>query len=153
MQKHDIAFSYTAYEKINEYGETLELMGVPDKVSYEHLLKCCVIGCLTAMYDTEKLGKVYMPLIRKRQDLGLWLRLLKKTDYAYGIHQPLAKYRVRSNSISSNKTDAAAYTWRLYRDVEKLNFCKSIYYFSHYALRGVLRQKLPGFARKLGVLD
>lgn len=153
MQDKDIAFSYSAYEKVDEQGQPLGLMGVPDKVNYDQLLKCCVIGCLTAIYDTHKLGKVYMPLIRKRQDLGLWLRLLKKVDYAYGIQQPLAQYRVRSGSISSNKSNAAVYTWRLYREIEQLNLLKASYYFSHYAVRGVLRTKFPGIARKLHILD
>jgi hypothetical protein len=104
------------------------------------------------MYDTQYFGKVYMPNILKRQDFGLWLELLKRTKYAYGLNERLAQYRVRSNSISSNKLSAAQYTWRLYRDVEKLNFLKSSYYFSHYALRGLLRTKAPALARKLGVL-
>lgn len=153
MQDKDIAFSYSAYEKVDEQGQPLGLMGVPDKVNYDQLLKCCVIGCLTAIYDTHKLGKVYMPLIRKRQDFGLWLRLLSKVDYAYGIQQPLAQYRVRSGSISSKKSNAAAYTWRLYREVEQLNLLKASYYFSHYAVRGVLRTKFPSLARKLHILD
>lgn len=153
MQDKDIAFSYSAYEKIDEQGQPLGLMGVPEKVNYDQLLKCCVIGCLTAIYDTHKLGKVYMPLIRKRQDFGLWLRLLKKVEYAYGIQQPLAQYRVRSGSISSKKSNAAAYTWRLYREVEQLNLIKASYYFSHYAVRGVLRTKFPSLARKLHILD
>lgn len=153
MIQRNIAFSYSAYEKVNEKGLVLGVMGVPDKVSYEQLLKCCVIGCLTAMYDTSKLNKTYMPLIRKRQDLGLWLCLLKKTDYAYGIQEVLAQYRVRSGSVSSKKRNAAAFTWQLYREVEKLNLTKSCYFFSHYAVRGLLRQKFPRLARILGVLD
>lgn len=153
MQDKDIAFSYSAYEKVDEQGNALGLMGVPNKVNYDQLLKCCFIGCLTVIYDTHKLGKIYMPLIRKRQDFGLWLRLLKKVDYAYGIQQPLAQYRVRSGSISSNKSNAAAYTWRLYRDVEQLNLLKASYCFAHYAVRGVLRSRFPNLARKLGVLD
>lgn len=153
MNYNGVAFSYSGYNKIDENGQSLGSIGVPEKVNYDQLLKCCVIGCLTAMYDVHKLGKVYMPLIRKRQDLGLWLRLLKKIDYAYGIQQPLAEYRVRPGSISSKKSDAAAYTWRLYREVENLSLCKSSYYFSHYAVRGVLRTRFPFLARKLGVLD
>lgn len=153
MQQKDIAFSFSAYEKIDEQGNLLGFMGVPEKVNYDQLLKCCVIGCLTAMYDTEKLGKVYMPLIRKRQDLGLWLCLLKKTEFAYGIQEKLGQYRLRKGSISSNKANAASFTWRLYRDVEKLGLLKSSYYFLHYAVRGVLRQKFPALAKKLGVLD
>ena len=112
----------------------------------------CSIGCLTAIYDTEYFGKVTMPLIRKRQDLGLWLRLLKRSDYAYGLNEPLAQYRVRADSISANKANAAKFTWRLYREVEGLNLVKASYYFSHYAVSGLLRTKAPGLARMLGVL-
>lgn len=152
MQNNDIAFSYSAYERINENGKPIDTVGVPTKVNYSDLLKVCSIGCLTAMYDTKKLGKVYMPLIRKRQDLGLWLRILKKVPYAYGIQQPLARYQVRPDSISANKRSAARYTWRLYRDVEHLNFAKAIYYFCFYAVNGVFRTKFPHIARKLGLL-
>ena len=106
---------------------------------YSDLLKVCSIGCLTAIYDTQRVGKVYMPLIRKRQDLGLWLKILKLVKSAKGIDTPLAIYRIREDSISSNKLSAARYTWRLYRDVEGLRFIPALYYFSHYAFNGVIR--------------
>lgn len=153
MQRNDYAFTYTAYEKVDEHGKVFGKIGVPSKVSYNQLLKTCVIGCLTAVYDTEKLGKVYMPLIRKRQDFGLWLKILKKIDFAYGINESLAFYTVRDDSISANKKSAAQFTWKLYRDIEKLNLIKASYYFSHYAIRGVLRTKFPKIARFIGVLD
>ncbi|MCG3727439.1 glycosyltransferase family 2 protein [Vibrio cincinnatiensis] len=141
MQKNDIAFSFSAYHKVDEQGVNIGKVDVPEKVTYQKLLKCCVIGCLTAIYDTQKLGKVYMPLIRKRQDFGLWLHILKKCDSAYGLNIPLAKYRIRKDSISSNKLKAAQYNWKLYREVEKLSLFKSVYYFSHYAINGVLRSR------------
>lgn len=153
MQANNYPFTYAAYDKIDENGQVLGHVGVPNRVSYSDLLKTCSIGCLTAMYDTQYFGKVYMPNIRKRQDFGLWLELLKRTKYAYGLNETLAQYRVRSDSISANKLSAAQYTWRLYRDVEKLNLLKSSYYFSHYAVRGLLRTKAPALARKLGVLQ
>ena len=153
MQQTGAVFTCSAYEKIDVNGNPLGQVGVPAKVEYSDLLKTCSIGCLTAMYDTEYFGKIYMPNIRKRQDFGLWLELLKKTKYVYGINETLAKYRVRSDSISANKLNAAQYTWRLYRDLENLNLVKSIFYFSHYAVRGLLRVKAPSLARKLGLLE
>lgn len=152
MQTQNSAFSYTAYERIDENDKSRGLVGVPPTVTYHQMLKTSVIGCLTAMYDTQVLGKVYMPDIRKRQDYGLWLKLLKLIPEAHGLQQPLAQYRMRSGSISSNKLNTATYNWRLYRDIEKLSFLKSCYYFSHYAVRGLLRNKCPGLARKLGVM-
>lgn len=82
-----------------------------------------------------------MPIIKKRQDLGLWLKLLKRVGRAYGITDELAAYRVHSASISSNKLSAASYTWRLYRDVERLNMAQAGYYFFHYAFNGIFRSK------------
>lgn len=152
MQENNVAFSYTAYEKINEQGEVVGTVNVPDRVSYSDLLKVCSIGCLTAMYDTHRLGKIYMPDIRKRQDLGLWLRILKKERCAYGIQQVLGRYQLRSGSISANKFSAAQYTWRLYRQIENLNFFVASYYFSHYAVNGILRNKMPQLAKTIGVL-
>ena len=32
------------------------------------------------------------------EDYTLWLKILKKIDYAYGIDKSLAKYRIRNNS-------------------------------------------------------
>lgn len=152
MQENNYPFTYAAYDKVNESDEVFGHVGVPSKVAYSDLLKSCSIGCLTAIYNTEYFGKVYMPLIRKRQDLGLWLKLLKKTEYAYGLNETLGLYKVRSDSISANKKSAALFTWRLYREVEKINLLKAIYYFSHYAVRGLLRTKYPGVARALGIL-
>ena len=152
MLLNNVDFSYSAYQKSNEEGDVLGDVNVPAKVSYEDLLKVCSIGCLTAIYDVRRLGKIYMPLIRRRQDLGLWLRILRKVPFAYGLNEPLAQYRVRSDSISANKKIAAQYTWRLYRDIEELSLMRSLYFFSHYAVNGVLRSKLPRFARFIGRL-
>ena len=152
MQENEYPFTFSAYDKIDVNGLVFGHVGVPDIVSYSDLLKMPSIGCLTAIYDRRYFGKVYMPLIRKRQDLGLWLSLLKKTEYAYGLNETLAQYRVRNNSISANKADAAKFTWRLYREVEGLNFLKASFYFSSYAVRGFLRTKVPGLAKYLGVL-
>lgn len=153
MQEKKVDLVCSAYEKINENNEVIGIVNVPEKVCYTDMLKMSTIGCLTAIYDTERLGKVYMPLIRKRQDLGLWLRILRKTNYAYGLNEVLAKYQVREGSISSNKFSAAQYTWRLYRDFEELNLARSIYYFFHYSVNGVIRTKFPNLAKKIGRLS
>ena len=142
MEEQDIALSYTSYYRIKETsGKIIYQFYVPEKVDYSELLKQNIIGCLTAIYDTQKIGKVYMPNIDKRQDFGLWLNILKKVPYAYGMIEPLASYRVRISSVSSNKILASKYNWKLYREVEKLPLYKAIYYFGWYTYRSVLQYK------------
>lgn len=141
MQAQNIPFSYTSYDLTNEDDEDKGEFLVNGKVDYYSLLKTCDIGCLTAIYDTSVLGKVDMPIILRRQDYGLWLRLLKKTPFAYALEDKLATYRLRKNSISSNKRKAAAYQWKIYREIEKLSLVKSSYHFVQYALNGLLKYK------------
>lgn len=142
MKDNSIGFACSAYKRVSEDGAQIDVITPPKVVTYHDLLKVCTVGCLTAIYDTKLVGKVYMPLIRKRQDLGLWLRLLSSVPFCYGMQEPLATYRVRPDSISANKINAARYTWRLYREVEQLSFLRAAYYFCHYAKNGVLRNKM-----------
>ena len=147
MMHNQASLSFTAYQKIDMNGNSIGYMGVPKRVDYTTLLKSNLIGCLTAIYDTNAIGKVYMPEIRTRQDYGLWLFILReKTSVAYGLNEVLATYLVRNDSISSNKKNAAVSTFKLYRDVEKLGNIKSAYYFCQYAVRGFIKAKYPRLA-------
>jgi len=140
MQDHKCELSFTAYESIEELtGETIKKITVPLRVDYETLLKQNIMGCLTVIYDTQRLGKVMMPDIIKRQDYALWLNLLKQVPYAYGLDEPLAYYRVRNFSVSSNKIIASKYHWRVLRDIERLPLYKAIYYFGWYTYKSIIK--------------
>jgi len=129
MLDNDIEFSYSSYELIDEDGNQLHINKDPlSKINYKELLKENQIGCLTAIYDQVKLGKCYMPLIRKRQDYGLWLNILKKVEYGYKVPANLAFYRVRTSSISSNKLDLLKYNYELFHIHEKLSALQAFYY-------------------------
>ncbi len=148
MVEKDAVLSYTAYRKIDSAGRPSQgVVHAPPFVTYESLLNTCAIGCLTVIYDTAKIGKVFMPDIARRQDYGLWLRILRPEPLrkdslapskllAIGIDKPLALYRVHDHGISRNKIRAAYYQWRIYRECEELSFYKSLYHFLHYAYHG-----------------
>ncbi len=152
MREKEAAFSYGAYERVDEKGRHLSPVGVPDRLRYGELLKTCYVGCLTAMYDTNVFGKRYMPLIRRRQDYALWLDLLRDGETAMGLNEVLGIYRVRSGSISANKASTSLYTWRMYREVEALSLARSAWCFTHQTGRAVVRHRMPGLARRLGWL-
>jgi len=141
MEDNNLSFTYSSYNLIDENGNELGNFKTKEKIDYKGMLKTCSVGCLTAIYDTKKLGKVYMPLIRKRQDYGLWLKILKEIDSTKGILESLATYRILKDSVSSNKIKAAQYQWKIYREVEKLNIFRSIYYFLYYTYHGIVKYK------------
>ncbi len=139
MLLNDVSLSYSWYQKFSIQGDG----GVVKsrlEVNYQQLLYSNVIGCLTAMYDAEVLGKRYMPTIRKRQDMGLWLDILKDVKQAKAIPEVLAKYRVDSG-MTQNKFKVLKWQWLFYRDVVKLSWFSSIRCFCIYALLGFIKYK------------
>lgn len=129
MEENSYDFTYTWYEKINEEGKVInEIVKSKDKIDYNKLLKSNEIGCLTAIYNQDSLGKVFMPLIRKRQDYALWLQVLKKTEYGYCLKNSLAYYRLVKESVSSDKISLIKYNWNIFRKIEKFGLRKSFFY-------------------------
>lgn len=137
MQKNKVAFSYTGYQKFNESG----LQGVvipPVSATYKKLIVSNFIGCLTVIYDQFILGKQYMPLIRKRQDFGLWLKLLSECNIARGMPEVLAYYSV-DTGMSQNKFNILKWQWLFYRKELNLSFIKTAYIFPIYAYKGIFK--------------
>lgn len=139
MEDTGVFFTYTAYQKFSENGLG-SIITPPLQVTYKKLLYSNVIGCLTAMFNAEALGRQEMPLIRKRQDMGLWLKLLKKSHTAYAIPDVLALYRVDSG-MTQNKLNAAKYQWEFYRNVVGLNLYQATWYFIWYAVNGFIKYR------------
>jgi teichuronic acid biosynthesis glycosyltransferase TuaG len=140
MKDEGVGFSYSGYTRMSEGGELLGSVQPPAEVTYQSLLYSNVIGCLTVVLDRERLELGRMPLIRKRQDYAFWLQLLKNGGTAKCYPGDLAFYRVRTGSISSNPFDASIYTWRVYRDVEKLSITRSSFYLGSHLLKSLLKR-------------
>jgi teichuronic acid biosynthesis glycosyltransferase TuaG len=141
MKESGVEVSFTAYRKMDPSGKLMGTVQVPEKVKYHNLLKTNSIGMLTAIYDREKVGTRFLPDILKRQDYALWLQILRDGHVARGLNQVLAHHRIHGSSISRNKADAARYQWRVYRELEGLGRVKSAWYFAHYAVYGLLKNR------------
>ncbi|WP_412494848.1 glycosyltransferase family 2 protein [Vibrio cyclitrophicus] len=89
---NNVYLCYSDYRHIDELGSCLNyIRRTPNQVSYASLLKENVLGCLTVVYDAEEIGKFYMPIIRKRQDFGLWLTILKTVGCAKKVPWRISK--------------------------------------------------------------
>lgn len=141
MEKNNYYFTFSKYQQMFENGtKTNKFISAPKTIDYRKALLYNPVGCLTAVYNQEKLGKVYMPLIRKRQDYGLWLKILKKTK-GYGLDENLAYYRLRESSMSANKLEMIKWHWILYRNIEKMSVLSSMKYIIIYVFVKILKIK------------
>jgi glycosyltransferase involved in cell wall biosynthesis len=117
MKEKDCCLSFTSYYTCDYDGTINGKVIVPKTLTLSQEKKDNKIGCLTAIYDTSKYGKFYMPTIRKRQDWALFLNILKQCHKAYALQEPLAIYRDVPGSISSNKLNLIKYNAKVYREV------------------------------------
>lgn len=130
MAEKNCALCYSSYVVCNDKNKETGITIAPERISFNMLKRDNKIGCLTAIYDTEKLGKkYYMPQLRKRHDWGLFLAILRDCHMAYGITEPLAWYRHRSHSVSSNKLSLITYNIQIYETVLNFPRWKAILYF------------------------
>lgn len=137
MKKTGAKFSCTAYEQMDVDGNKLhKALFLPEKTSYQKCIRLAnPMGNLTVMYDQQALGKFQVPMIKKRNDFALWLQILKKTPYCYGMQEILGTYRLgRKGSVSSNKLKQGKYHWQLYHDIEKHNVVRSAYEMCFWAV-------------------
>ncbi len=142
MKKTGYNFTCTAYEQIKENGRSLKRIVRPrKKCNYNRMLLDCPVGNSTVMYNVENMGKFKVPNIRKRNDDALWLTMLKKEKYIWGMDEVLMRYRIRQNSISSNKLKVIKYHWILYRDIEHLSILRSIFHIGYWCFIKTLRIK------------
>lgn len=130
MKEKDCALCSASYITCNDQNEEDGIFISPERISFSMLKRDNKIGCLTAVYDTQLLGgKYYMPALQKRQDWGLFLNILKKSHLAYAITEPLAYYRHRSHSVSSNKFSLINYNIKVYETVLGFSHLKAYAYF------------------------
>lgn len=117
MKKKDCAMSYTSHLTCDESDNVNGIVVCPKEHKLSDSKRDNKLGFSTVMYDTEKVGKVFMPTIRKRQDWGLNMTVLKQCGVAYGLVEPLTFYRRGQESLSKNKLSLAKYHIAVYQVV------------------------------------
>ncbi|NQT22679.1 MAG: glycosyltransferase [Candidatus Omnitrophica bacterium] len=143
MKEKKATLSYTSYEKMDEEGIARGIVQIDETVNYRRLLRSNIIACSSAIYDSKKTGKRYMAEgLSTQEDYTLWLDILRSGNSAYGLNEPLMKYRVRKESVSRNKIRTAKDQWYIYRKKEKMPLLKSIYYFAHYVHKSVRKYSI-----------
>ncbi len=141
MQKNNYAFTMSSYYIMNENAVLKNrIIQVPNVIDYNGYLKNTIIGCLTVMINREITGKFKMPIIKSSHDMALWLDLMKRGFNVYGLNEPLAYYRIVSNSNTSKKWKAAKDVWRVYRKHEHLSFLYSVFNFVLYAYNAIKKR-------------
>lgn len=100
MSENNYAFTYHNYSEIDEEGNALgvEVSGI-GKVGKFAMFSCCWPGCLSVMYDKNKIGDIQIIPVAKNNDTAMWLKVVRKAP-CHLLNENLARYRRRANSIT-----------------------------------------------------
>ena len=129
MENHGYSFSYTSYCEIDyDSEETGVLVRGPKRISKAGMFSFCWPGCLTVMYDREKVGLIQIEDVKKNNDYAMWLKISKIAD-CFLFDECLAKYRRGRQGSISNHSYFTLIKWhfRLFRDAEKMNPVSSFF--------------------------
>ena len=94
---------------------------IKETCDYKYLLHNTIIATSSVIIDRTILGDFRMPLRRGGQDYATWLMLLRNGCIARGINEALVKYRISSNSLSSNKFKSIKQIWEIQTQDEEIN--------------------------------
>ncbi len=143
MKANQIYFSYTKYEEIDTNSNPLGiLVSGPKRITKIGMNNYCWLGCLTVMYDAERVGVIQIKDIKKNNDYAMWLKVCKIAD-CHLLDESLALYRRgRSGSISTNSISTMMkWHYKLFRLAEEKNAMSA---FVH-----TFRNMIFGFLKKL----
>ena len=141
MRDNGYHFSYTNYIEIDEESKANgKSVTGPKRISKHGMYNYCWMGCLTVMYDAEKVGLVQIADIKKNNDYAMWLKVCKKAN-CYLLDETLARYRKRSGSISNHGyMKLIKWHYKLYREAENKNPISSFVLTVRNLFFGVLKK-------------
>ena len=143
MLRNKYYFSYTNYEEIDFNGnKTKVIVTGPKVISKTGMFNYCWPGCLTVMYDREKIGLIQIEDIKKNNDYAMWLKVCKKAQ-CYLLDDNLAEYRRgRRGSISTHGyKELIKWHYRLFRYAEHESILRSFYNTVKNMIYGIYKKR------------
>ncbi|MCH5307081.1 MAG: glycosyltransferase family 2 protein [Prevotella sp.] len=128
MEENNYAFSYTNYLEIDKDSKTTgKIVSGPKRITKIGMFAFCWPGCLTVMYDVQKVGLVQIANIKKNNDYAMWLKACKRAD-CYLLDDCLARYRRGRNGSISTHGYITLIKWhyKLFHEAEKMNIFFSV---------------------------
>lgn len=142
MVENGYAFSYTGYEEMDEksHATGISISG-PNHVNKFGMYAFCWLGCLTVMYNREKIGLLQIADIKKNNDYAMWLKVVQMED-CYMLDEYLAKYRRGRKGSVSTHGYATMIQWhyKLWHEAMGMNVISSLFWTGMNLVCGVFKK-------------
>lgn len=113
---------------------------VSEKITYRKLLAHNCINCSSVLLLRSVALEFPMEHEDSHEDYITWLKILRKYGAAYGVNEPLLKYRLSNGGKSGSKWKSARMTFKVYRYMG-FGPVWSAVCFASYALNGIWKYR------------
>ena len=145
-----VAIYFSGYRRMDDKCEKEILSpfsesGIKD---LKRFFRNCPIFPSAAIVDIQKLKTPVFfreELRALRDDYVYWLDIMKQDLVALGFDDILVDYRMRNDSMTSNKIKMIKPQWLVYRKVLGFNFFKSLFYLLTWGINGLKKYRHTHF--------
>jgi len=130
MKKNKYDFTYTYYKT---FGLKDKRITTPSQFSFDKFIKDTSIGTSTMMIKKKLVNNINFTSTPICEDYHFKCKVLKKIKFAHCLRKYLTRYRIRTNSLQSNKLKNFFWIWKINSKYNKLNFfenLKSLFFIS-----------------------
>ena len=126
MEKNKISFSYTNYKAFYQSKNKIKKIKIKKKINFNYFINNTSIATSTMVVERKKIKNIKFSDTKICEDYFFKCQLLKKIKYAYCFEQYLTKYRIRKDSLQSNKLANIYWIWKINKFYNKFNFFKNL---------------------------
>ena len=123
MKKNNYDFTYTYYKT---FGLKFKKITPPNKLNFDKFIKNTSIATSTMMIKRKIAKNIKFTNTKICEDYYFKCKILKKIKFAYCLKNSLTKYRIRSNSLQSNKLRNFYWIWKINYKYNKLSFFENL---------------------------
>ena len=142
MINNGYEFTNGYYADVDSNFNVLYIVRPPEKQDFNDMIKGCNVGSNSVVYDTRRIGKMYMPPFRRSEDWGLWLRILKKVDYLHLCPHILYQYQHHKGGVSRNRIAMVRAAIQVYHEELGYSYLKSYWIFMTQFMPRQIHKKL-----------
>ena len=128
MIKNDYRFTYTNYLPFKSEKKWQDLKEVkPENIfTYEKFVRNTAIATSTMIIKKSSIGNVKFSNTKICEDYFFKCKILKKVTYAHCLSKNLMRYRIRKDSLQSNKIRNLYWIWYINKNYNKMNFLNNL---------------------------
>ncbi len=123
MKRNNYDFTYTYYET---FGIKSRKIIPPTKFHFDSFIKNTSIATSTMIIKRKSAKDIKFTNTTICEDYYFKCKILKKVKFAYCLKKYLTKYRIRKNSLQSNKLKNLLWIWIINYKYNRLNFIENL---------------------------